>query len=295
MLEYRTAMESAVVTGTSTGIGFATALRLARHGFRVFAGMRNLDKAQELRAAAGAAKLPLEVMALDVTSMPSVRQAFAAASADGPVDVLVNNAGIGGASPLELTPEDEHRRMFDTNYFGAIRCIQAVLPAMRERQRGTIVNVTSIAGRIATPNQIAYSASKWALECAGEALAHEVRRFGIRVVNVEPGVVMTSIFKNSAEATRYDKTSPYQPIMRRNGKLFMAGFRAPAQPEEVAETVLTAITTKEYRLRWPVGKDALGLAEGRPRMSDETWVAMGDAISDEDYNQRFFEYFGIRL
>ncbi len=212
-------MEIAVVTGTSTGIGFATSLRLARHGYRVFAGMRNLGKAEPLRAAAAEARLPVEVIPLDVTSAPSVRRAFETVAGHGPVDVLVNNAGIGGATPLELTPEDEHRRMFDTNYFGAICCIQAVLPAMRERRRGTIVNVTSIAGRVATPNQIAYSASKWALECAGEALAHEVRRFGVRVVNVEPGVVMTSIFENSAEATRYDKTSPYQPIMRRNGKL----------------------------------------------------------------------------
>src|SRR5205823_10234740 len=121
---------------------------------------------------------------LDVTSTASVTRAFEAVSAHGPVDVLVNNAGIGGAAPLELTPEDEHRRMFETNYFGAIRCIQAVLPAMRAERRGTIVNVTSIAGLVATPNQIAYSASKWALECAGEALAHEVRRFGVRVVNV---------------------------------------------------------------------------------------------------------------
>src|SRR5213078_1120105 len=185
---------------------------------------------------AAADQLPIEVIALDVTEADSVATAFAAIQQAGPVDVLVNNAGIGGAAPLELTPEDEHRRMFDTNYFGAVRCIQAVLPAMRERRRGTIVNVTSIAGRVATPNQIAYSASKWALECAGEALAHEVRRFGIRVVNVEPGVVMTSIFENSAEATRYDKTSPYQPIMRRNGKIFSAGFRDPVHPDVVADT-----------------------------------------------------------
>ncbi|HKC82465.1 MAG TPA: SDR family oxidoreductase [bacterium] len=288
-------MEIAVVTGTSTGIGFATSLRLARHGYRVFAGMRNLGKAEPLRAAAAEASLPIEVIPLDVTSTPSVQRAFETVAGHGPVDVLVNNAGIGGAAPLELVPEDEHRRMFETNYFGAIRCIQAVLPAMRERRRGTIVNVTSIAGRVATPNQIAYSASKWALECAGEALAHEVRRFGVRVVNVEPGVVMTSIFENSAEATRYDKTSPYQPIMRRNGKLFATGFRDPAQPDEVAETILAAITSDEYRLRWPVGKDALGLSRGRPRISDECWVAMGDDLSDQEYNQRFFEYFGIRL
>jgi len=288
-------MEIAVVTGTSTGIGFATSLHLARHGYRVFAGMRNLGKAEPLRAAAAEASLPVEVIPLDVTSTASVDRALETVSMHGPVDVLVNNAGIGGATPLELQPEDEHRRMFETNYFGAIRCIRAVLPAMRERRRGTIVNVTSIAGRVATPNQIAYSTSKWALECAGEALAHEVRRFGIRVVNVEPGVVMTSIFENSAEATRYDKTSPYQPIMRRNGKLFAAGFRDPARPEDVAETILAAITSGEYRLRWLVGKDAVGLAEGRAGMSDEAWVAMGDDLPDEDYNRRFFEHFGIRL
>ena len=288
-------MEIAVVTGTSTGIGFATSVRLARHGFRVFAGMRNLDKAAPLRAAAAEANLPLEVIPLDVTSTPSVGRAFETVSAHGPVDVLVNNAGIGGATPLELTPEDEHRRMFETNYFGAIRCIQAVLPAMRARRRGAIVNVSSIAGLVATPNQIPYSASKWALECAGEALAHEVRRFGVRVVNVEPGVVMTSIFDNSAEATRYDKTSPYQPIMRRNGKLFATGFRDPAQPDDVAETILAAITSEEYRLRWPVGRDALGLFQGRRKISDEQWVAMGDDLSDQDYNQRFLDYFGIRL
>jgi NAD(P)-dependent dehydrogenase (short-subunit alcohol dehydrogenase family) len=257
--------------------------------------MRNLAKAGSLEAAAAAGNLSIHVIELDVTSRASVDAAFEIISGQGPVDVLVNNAGIGGATPLELTPEDEHRRMFETNYFGAIRCIQAVLPAMRERRRGTIVNVTSIAGLWATPNQIAYSASKWALECAGEALAHEVRRFGIRVVNVEPGVVMTSIFENSAEATRYDKTSPYQPIMRRNGKVFTAGFRDPAQPDEVAATILEAITSETYRLRWPVGKDALGFCRGRPNVSDEDWVAMGDDLSDQDYNQRFFDYFGIRL
>jgi NAD(P)-dependent dehydrogenase (short-subunit alcohol dehydrogenase family) len=288
-------MENAVVTGTSTGIGFATSLALARAGWRVFAGMRDLAKAAPLRAAAAAAHLPVEVIALDVTSPTSTQAAFAAVAARGPVDVLVNNAGIGGAAPLELVPEDEHRQMFETNYFGAIRCIQAVLPTMRERRRGTVVNVTSVAGRHATPNQIPYSASKWALECAGEALAHEVRRFGIRVVNVEPGVVMTNIFENAAPATRYDKASPYQPIMRRNGKVFAAGFRDPVQPEAVADLIVEAITTPDYRLRWPIGKDAIGFCSGRPKISDEEWVAMGDDLSDEEYNRRFRGYFGIEL
>jgi len=288
-------MENAVVTGTSTGIGLTTALHLARNGYRVFAGMRDLGKAGPLRDAAAAESLPVRLVALDVTSADSIAKAFAAITADGPVDVLVNNAGIGGASPLEITPEDEHRRMFETNYFGAVRCIQAVLPSMRERRHGAIVNITSVAGLWATPNQIPYSASKWALECLGEALAHEVRRFGVRVVNVEPGVIMTKIFENSAEATRYDKTSPYQPIMRRNGKMFSAGFRVGAQPELVAATILEAITTPTYRLRWPVGDDAVGFTRGRPKISDEDWVAMGDDLSDEEYNRRFEEYFGIKL
>jgi NAD(P)-dependent dehydrogenase (short-subunit alcohol dehydrogenase family) len=288
-------MEIAVVTGTSTGIGYATALHLARHGYRVFAGMRNLAKAGPLREAAAEDDLPVEVVELDVTDPASVETAFEFVSGHGPVDLLVNNAGIGGATPLELTPEDEHRRMFETNYFGAIRCIRAVLPAMRERERGAIVNVTSVAGLLPTPNQVAYSASKHALECAGEALAHEVYRFGVRVVNVQPGVVMTSIFENAAEATRYDKTSPYQPVMRRNGKIFAAGFRDPAQPDQVAATILEAISTPDYRLRWPVGKDAEGFHAGREGLRSEDWVAMGADLDDEEYNARFYEYFGVRL
>ncbi len=288
-------MKTAVVTGTSTGIGYTTSLHLARNGYRVFAGMRNLAKAGALEKAAAEESLPVTVVALDICDSSSVSDAFASVAGQGPVDLLVNNAGIGGASPLELTPEDEHRQMFETNYFGAVRCIQAVLPSMRERQTGCIVNVTSAVGLLATPNQIAYSASKWALECLGEALAHEVYRFGVRVVNVEPGVIMTNIFENSAEQTRYDKTSPYQPIMRRNGKVFAAGFKRAVPPERVAETILEAATTDDYRLRWPVGPDAEGMMAARQRLAAEDWVRMGDDLSDQEYNARFKEYFGIDL
>jgi NAD(P)-dependent dehydrogenase (short-subunit alcohol dehydrogenase family) len=288
-------MQNAVVTGTSSGIGFATALRLARHGYRVFAGMRNLAKADPLREAAAAEDLAIEVVELDVTSDDSVASAFRTAGADGAVEVLVNNAGIGGASPLELTPDAEHRAIFETNYFGVVRCIQQVLPAMRERRGGTIANVSSITGLYATPNQIAYSASKWAVECLGEALAVEVRPFGVRVVNIEPGVILTRIFENSADKTRYDKTSPYQPVMRRNGKLYGAGFKRGTPPEAVADTILEAVTTDDYRLRWPVGDDAVGFRNGRPLVSDEHVVALGDELSDAEYEQRFFDYFGIRL
>ena len=288
-------MKNAVVTGTSTGIGLTTSLHLARNGYRVFAGMRNVAKSAALVEAASAESLPVEVIELDICSVDSVNAAFAKIHETGPVDLLVNNAGIGGASPLELTPEDEHKQMFETNYFGAVRCIQAVLPSMRERQTGCIVNITSAVGLQATPNQIAYSASKWALECLGEALAHEVYRFGVRVVNVEPGVIMTNIFENSAEQTRYDKASPYQPIMRRNGKVFSAGFKRAVPPERVAEAILAAVTAEEYQLRWPVGPDAEGFMAARNNVPSEAWVKMGDDLSDEEYNSKFAEYFGVEL
>ena len=283
----------ALVTGTSTGIGLATAVHLAQNGYSVFAGMRNPGKADALREAAG--ELPVTVVEMDVTENASVAGAIDAAGGAHAIDVLINNAGLGGATPLEDTPMAEHEAMFQTNYFGAIRCIQAVMPAMRERRTGCLVNITSMEGRIAMPNQVAYSASKWALECAGEALAHELARFNVRVVNVEPGVIMTKIFENSAPATRFDKTSPYVDLMRRNGKMFMAGIRAAAQPEMVAQTVLEAIETNDYRLRWPVGEDAHSISAGRAARSDEQWVAMGGELTDDEYNRLYQQHFGIEL
>ena len=288
-------MKIAVVTGTSTGIGFETSLHLARNGYTVFAGMRNTSKAQPLIDAAKAESLPVTVLQMDVTDANSLRDAFATIHAAGDVSLLVNNAGIGGATPLELTPEIEHRQIFETNYFGTINCIQAVLPYMRKNGHGDIVNISSIVGILATPNQIAYSASKYAVEGASEALAHEVYRFGVRVYCVEPGVVATSIFDNSASATRYDKTSPYQPIMRRNGKLYATGFKAPAAPQQVADAILTAITQPTYQFRWPVGVDADGICAGRNKITDEDWIQMGDDLTDTEYNDRFKDYFNIQL
>ena len=165
---------------------------------------------------------------------------------------------------------------------------------MRERGAGCIVNNTAMEGGFAMPNQIPYSASKWALECAGEALAHEVSRFGVRVVNIEPGVIMTNIFENAAPMTRYDKASPYVHIMKRNGKMFAAGFRAAVPAEAVAKVMREAVETDEYRLRWLVGEDAEGLVSGRRAMSDEAFVAMGD-LDDADYNEAFKARFGVEL
>lgn len=288
-------MKNAVVTGTSSGIGLSSCITLAKAGYRVFAGMRNLTKSDELTQAAEQAGVTVELLELDINDEQSLTSAFAKVTAEGGTEVLVNNAGVGGATPLEITPLDEHKQLFETNYFGMVRCIQAVLPQMREKGSGAIVNVSSVEGRIAVPNQAPYSASKWAVEGMSEALAHEVQRFGIRVVIVEPGVIMTKIFENSAPATRYDKTSPYKDIMRRNGKMFVAGFKQGTPAEDVAAVVLQSIEADQYKLRWPVGSDAQTMLEGRANMTDEEWVEMGGDLSDAEYNSLYAKHFKIDL
>jgi len=284
----------AVVTGCSSGIGFATALHLARNGWHVFAGMRDLAKAERLEDAAGG--LPLTIIEMDVTDPESISRAFHEVNHRGPVEGLVNNAGVGAAAPLEHTTDAENRLLFETNYFGAVRCIQAVLPTMRERRRGVIVNVTSASGLFPWPNQACYSASKWALEAIGLALAHEVRRFGVRVVNVEPGAVATTeVHANAQERIRYDRNSPYQPIMRRNGKLIAAGVVHGTTEQDVAEVILEAMTSAEDRLRWPVGPDAEAIAAAARTISFEDWAALGNEVDDAEYNAWFETNMGIDL
>ncbi len=287
-------MPGILITGTSTGIGLATALRFARAGYRTWATMRDLAKAGPLCEAKESEGLDLEVLRLDVTDNASIEEAMAEALPGG-LDVLVNNAGWAGGAPLEIVPEEQHRAMFDANYFGAIRMVQAVLPHMRERRSGTIVNLTSIAGLIAMPNQVPYTASKWALEGASEALAHEVRRFGVRVKIIEPGVIMTSIFENAKGQTFFDRSSPYLDLMRRNGKFYSAGHRANQPPEIVADAILDAVESDSDRLRYVVGTDAESILRGRRAMRDEEWVAMGADLGDDDYNAEFRARFGIEL
>jgi NAD(P)-dependent dehydrogenase (short-subunit alcohol dehydrogenase family) len=160
-----------VITGCSTGIGFATAISLAQAEHEVFATMRNPSSSPELAARAADDHLPIRVLSMDVDSDESVREAVQEVlSARGRIDVLVNNAGIPGGGPVEEAEIDVFRKVMETNFFGALRCMQAVLPGMRQQSSGHIINVTSVAGRIALSPQAAYAASKWALEATSEAL-----------------------------------------------------------------------------------------------------------------------------
>ena len=265
-------MSTIVITGAASGIGLATRKLLEASGHRVIGvDLRDVEVVADLAVPAGRAAM------VDGVSL----------ACDGVLDGLVAAAGLFSTHPGE--------QVVSVNYFGAVAMMQAVLPGMRQRGSGNIVNISSGAGRYPVPNQAPYAASKHALEAASEALAHELAPFGVHVTLIEPGIVKTAVFENSADMTYWDKKSPYMQVMRRNGKVFAAGFREAAQPEMVADAILEAITTDDYRLRWAVGKDAVGFAATRPQEATEEMIAMGDDLTDEEYNKRFFQLYGIAL
>jgi NAD(P)-dependent dehydrogenase (short-subunit alcohol dehydrogenase family) len=273
-------MTIGVITGTSSGIGLATAVTLARAGHTIYATMRNPKTGgDELRAIAEREHLPLRIAALDVDSDESVYDAFTTIlSETGRIDVLVNNAGIGAGGATEETPMAVFRAAMETNYFGALRCIQAVVPGMRERRSGCIVNVTSVAGRLSMAPQAAYSSSKFALEAASESLAQEMKAFGVRVAIVEPGVIATAIL-GKAPPPPIDSKYPHS---RRIMAFFRASLQNPVSPYVVGEKIREIVESGTWKLRHPVGPDADGLLAWRASMSDEQWVQWG-AISDEQW------------
>jgi NAD(P)-dependent dehydrogenase (short-subunit alcohol dehydrogenase family) len=206
---------------------------------------------------------------------------------DGRIDVLVNNAGIGMLGSTELTSDADAHAIFETNYFGALRMIRAVLPSMRARGSGAIVNISSVAGRIGPPCMGAYPASKWALEAASEALAQEVTSLGIRVALIEPGFIVTPILDKALESMTPDPSSPYADIERRVATIFGQARTTGGAPQQVAEAIEHAITTNRPQLRHPVGVDARVLIQNRARMTDEEWIALGRKQTDEQYFTEF--------
>jgi NAD(P)-dependent dehydrogenase (short-subunit alcohol dehydrogenase family) len=279
----------ALVTGTSTGIGFATAVTLARGGHKVIATMRNLDGADELKKIVSAEKLPVTVAALNVDNDASVNNAVGAALAEhGRIDVLVNNAGIGARGSIEEVPIAVFREIMETNFFGALRCIKAVVPGMRERRHGCIINVTSVAGRMVLGSQAPYAASKWAFEALSECLAQEMKAFNVRVAIIEPGVIDTPIFNKSRPSP---KDSPY-PHARRLAAVFTASLTKPTSPYIVGEQILQIVDGDSWQLRYPVGPDAVTVLKWRTTKTDEEIVELGGA-SDEEYKTVMKREFGL--
>jgi NAD(P)-dependent dehydrogenase (short-subunit alcohol dehydrogenase family) len=278
------------ITGSSTGIGLATAVAFGRAGHDVYATMRNPDRAPELASIAAKERLPIKVLPMDVDNDASVGKAVAGVLAEsGRIDVLVNNAGIAVTGPVEELPLAEFRRVMETNYFGALRCIQAVVRRMRERRDGHIVNVSSIQGRISIPSYAAYAASKWALEAASEALAQETKSFGIKVSIVEPGMIATPVWDKRREVpanTRYRQE-------RRIHALVNALLKQPVTPFVVADKIVEIVQSKTWKLRHTVGPDAEPTLKYRASMTDEQWVDLQSVESDQEWLAIVKRDFGV--
>ena len=261
----------------------------------MFASMRNPDRGGDpLRDAARSETLNLELLRIDVDDGESVERGVASVlDKAGQIDVLINNAGVGGGSAFEETSDDIWHALMETNFHGAVRMTRAALPGMRARQSGAIVQITSTGGRVAWPLTGAYAASKFALEAASESLAQEVCRFGIRVVIVEPGVILTPIFLKVQREP--DPASPYVDFVLRFERFYRARLKDPAAPSLVAEVIEEALQADPPRLRWPVGWDAEAMIKGRQGMTDEEWIDFGLPLTDDEVASTFRKRLGVSI
>ena len=253
---------SVLITGATDGLGRAMAVFLAANGYRVFAAGRNAEKRASLERLAGEKKLLIETLDLDVTSDESVQRGVARVlERAGQIDVLINNAGVAFVAVVEEIGLDDLRRQFETNVFGAVRMLQSVLPGMRARRSGRVVNISSIAGKISTPPMGIYSSSKFALEALSDALRLELTPFGVHVILIEPGYIPTNMESaaqelSSSYVARAEK-SPYAAVYR--------GFRhawkkvtqdARTTPEDCARVILRSLLETPPRPRYTVTRRA---------------------------------------
>jgi NAD(P)-dependent dehydrogenase (short-subunit alcohol dehydrogenase family) len=279
-------MLTALITGTSTGIGLETARYFADQGYRVFAGARKPEVMEH--------RPNIVPVKLDVDQDESVRACVAEVLKEaGAIDVLVNNAGVGLAGAVEMVPLDKVRQMFETNFFGAVRMMQAVLPSMRERRSGTVVNVTSVMGHVTLGCHGFYAATKFALAAVSESLAIEMKPLGVKVAIIEPGVILTPIW-NKGE-TLMPEGHPYQQAMGRLFRLFGAQMDLGTKPDAVARAIYEAVCESATKLRYTVGLDAEVVAAARDRMTAGEWAALLTEEDEERFVANAEESFGADL
>ena len=268
----------AVVTGSSSGIGLAASLALAKNGYLTYATMRNLAKQDSIQSVAEKEHLPVRTVQLDVTDENSVKNAIQSIlSESGRIDLLVNNAGYGMTGAFEDIGMDEIKSLYETNVFGAIRVTQAVLPIMRKQRSGRIINISSGAGRIGYPGGSAYVSSKFALEGLSESMAFEVEQFGIKTVLVEPGFIRTNFAENIVTAKKaQDPNSPYSQMMMQMKSSSHRRRMIENAPDAdlVASVIVEAATAKEPNLRYLAGKDVQQMVAAKKSMSDEEFQNM---------------------
>lgn len=276
-------MARALVTGARRGIGREIALLLARAGHTVIATMRSTDDC-DLAEIASRENLSILLASLDVDDDGSVAQFFASSpAASEPIDILINNAGILSINAIEDASIATMQAVMNTNFFGAVRCMKAVVPAMRARGSGLIINISSISGRMAPFGQGAYTTSKHALEAVSEAMAQELAPFGVRIALVEPGITATDMAVANLPTPRADSAYPH------GGR--MVALNADAEkgtpPSVVADTVLDIVSDRTKSFRTLCGQDAHMFIGLRNRMTDEAWIAMSDTLDDGVFFERF--------
>jgi NAD(P)-dependent dehydrogenase (short-subunit alcohol dehydrogenase family) len=267
-------MDCVLITGGTEGLGKAAALLLAAEGYRVFAGGRNAGKRAALDAEAKRKNLPLQSLEMDVTDDASVDRAIGIIHEEaGPVDILINNAGIAFAAVIEEIKIADFRQQFETNFFGMVRVTQRVLPEMRERRRGRVINMSSVAGRMSSPVLGPYSSSKHAVESMSDALRLELLPFGVRVILIEPGYIRSDMERAAAEiSSRYiagAEKSPYAGVY--SG--FQRGWGnltkdSKSKPEDCARVILGAIRANPPRARYTVTREAKMVMLMRRFLSD---------------------------
>ena len=259
----------ALVTGSSSGIGFETSLALARNGFHTFATMRDLGKDEKIKQIIEKEDLSIEILELDVDNEESVNQAIKTISEKkGRIDVLVNNAGYGMWGTVEDVSIDEFKEQFETNFFSIIRLIQKVAPIMRKQSSGNIVNISSVAGRIGFPVSPAYISSKFALEGLSESLRFELMPFGINVIIIEPGVIKTNFFDSMKLSEKSQQDSTYKEITDKviSGVKMMAEMGT--HPKEVADVVIKTLGEEKPLPRYVIGNDAMMFLEAKKMKTD---------------------------
>jgi NAD(P)-dependent dehydrogenase (short-subunit alcohol dehydrogenase family) len=278
-------VRSVFITGTTSGIGLATTLEFARNGWQVFAGVRNLERAADLRAALDAADLDAELVPADVGDEAQVAAAIEQVMrATDRLDVVVNNAGRVLIAPVEETDDAEARAVFDSNFFGTLNVTRSVVPIMRRQGGGTIVNVSSIGARVAPCYYGIYAATKRAMEALSEAVQLEVLDFGIRVVIIEPGNFHTNILHSAVVARRFGADSPYLDGLRQlqeEAKELYHTFELEGTPgpEQVATAIVAAVDDPDGPFTYAVGADA-------EMFFDALRDAPTDAIAMEAISQR---------
>jgi len=272
----------AVVTGSSTGIGFETSLLLARNGFYTYATMRDTHKGDNIKEIANDENLPLKVLSMDVDNDDSVRNTIQnVLDEKKKIDILINNAGYGLFGALEDISIEEAKKQFETNLFGAIRTIKEVLPAMREQKNGLIINITSLAGIVGIPAECIYVSTKFALEGLSESISYELQPYGIKVILIEPGVINTNFVPNIKFPNQIDNnnnikkknsSSYYSNTIDTFLSHYFSAMNNAQPPKEVAIVILEAIknasNSSESLFRYTVGGDAKTFAQAKKSMSD---------------------------